>query len=433
VSNVGPISAGGALVTEIFISHSSQAGPQVAAFLETLPGALRARGLQPFLDSTGLRAGYEWRPVLYRKLAECGGAVLALGPEALQRDWVRQEATILAWRRALRAYAGRTMPVVAALLDGLTRKQLVDAFPALNLGETELVRPASGSAEAAVTAAQQIAAIFPEAHDSDDDPMQWWTARVAAWLRPVDEEFLGRVGGMFDIAPDDWDPRARSYTLADALLHAEAFERVEAALEEIVESGVSHARLVVEKVLPVAVSARTAQVLLAAMREPEGERVTALNTSFPELGELFVQRATCCDRGVLVVCSPVQLSGDEDALYAEVLAMIGEKAGARPPASFRPEQMRFVKNKNFVLVLQRSDADRQGLPLTVLRTLLARLKVDFPACTFVVLSGPRYAADLDDLVPARLRADPPLDEEEQQVRYLAVNRLREQARRASTA
>src|SRR6478735_1658989 len=104
-------------MADIFISHSSAAGPQVSAFLDVLPPLLEQRGLMPFLDASMIRPGDVWRPMLHRELARCSGAVLVLGPEALERPWVLQEATILAWRRALRAYNGRSMVVVAVLLD----------------------------------------------------------------------------------------------------------------------------------------------------------------------------------------------------------------------------------------------------------------------------------------------------------------------------
>lgn len=416
-------------MSDIFISHSSDAGPQVSAFLAALPDALRGRKLQPFLDTEGLRAGYEWRPVLYRKLAECEGAVLALGPGALERPWIRQEATILAWRRSLRGYQGRSMPVVAVLLDGLTRKQLVDGLPALNLGETEIFRLRSDTAAAAAAAATDVAQIFPEGVTSSDDPLQRWTGEVGSWLRGVNDYFLDELDRMFNIAQEDWDPRSRCRTLADALLHADNFVEVEKALYQIANSGAVTADRVVNAVLPVAISAASAQVLLTALQEASEQRLVALNTFSPVLGELFVQRATCCDIGVLVVRTPHQITGDENALYAEIVAAIGWVAGARPPKSFKPEDLCHL-NQRLVVLLQQVNTDRQGIPLSLLVPILDRLRRDFPTCVFLLLSGAGYDT-LDHLVPSPLQVDPPLSEDVQLGWELAANRLRDFGREMS--
>jgi len=411
----------GAALTEIFISHSSRARPQASAFISALGDALAGRA---FLDVADLHPGDEWRPKLYRELAACEGAVLVLDAEALASPWVRKEATIIAWRRALRAYSRRTMPVVVALFDGVTRADVRGAFPALHLDDLEFLEP-SGDQPAEATV-EDVLRLLPPTTAPLDDPLQWWTSMVTEWLTTVLPGFLQSLEEQLELPSEDWDVRARCYAIADALLHRATFEQVYRALSRILQSGALNSRDVINCVLPVTVPVETSAVLLEAMRRDRGERVAALNATHVETGALLVQRATCCDDMVTVVVSPLRVSADEETLYAEVVATIGTAAGAVPPWDVRGEDLEDPIVPRLVVLLKRTTKDGEGLPLRVLRHLLARLRTNFPACVFLVLAGPRYD-DLDQLVPHDLRATPPLDENEERNRAMAVNRLRSRA------
>lgn len=88
----------------VFISHGIAADDARGnAFLDRLYAALdrHADNLDPFLDRIRLAPGYLWRNELHTELARCGAGVIVLSARSVTRDWVKKEAAILSWRRAL--------------------------------------------------------------------------------------------------------------------------------------------------------------------------------------------------------------------------------------------------------------------------------------------------------------------------------------------
>ena len=82
----------------------------IRARLET---ALKAKGLDVWLDKRNLEAGGLWREGIHEGLGSCDGAVLLLSTEALESGWVLKEATILTWR----FFLGSRVRIVPILLD----------------------------------------------------------------------------------------------------------------------------------------------------------------------------------------------------------------------------------------------------------------------------------------------------------------------------
>lgn len=88
----------------VFISHGVvKEDAEGCKFLDHLYQTLNSQPdhLEAFLDRQRLEEGYEWRTALHEMLASCGAGVLVLSQRAIGRDWVKKEATILSWRRAL--------------------------------------------------------------------------------------------------------------------------------------------------------------------------------------------------------------------------------------------------------------------------------------------------------------------------------------------
>ena len=98
----------------VFISHSCNQNP--AAFPAGDPRRVRLeraravrsaitakikQGFDVWLDSDRLRAGDPWRLEIFRAMYRCSAAVLLLDEDAFASPWVRQEATILNFRRRL--------------------------------------------------------------------------------------------------------------------------------------------------------------------------------------------------------------------------------------------------------------------------------------------------------------------------------------------
>ena len=112
----------------IFISHSTAkddaAGRQRLLDVEAAlkQAAAGPTGHDVLLDFERLEAGFNWRTQLDEWMATCHAAVLMLTPKALESPWVLKEATILAHRAA----RDKKFLLFPALLDGLTRPQLVE-------------------------------------------------------------------------------------------------------------------------------------------------------------------------------------------------------------------------------------------------------------------------------------------------------------------
>jgi len=407
------------ILAAIFISHSSKVSGDARRFVEALPVEFATRNLERFLDEADLYPGDAWRPVIYRQLAACSGAVLVLDPNAMQSAWVLKEATILAWRRALRAYGGETMRVVVVLADGVTKQEVEKSFGALYLEELEFTTLGSECGDEAGRLAAKVAALFPEAAGPAEDPMQVWTRMVSGWLRHIDEIWLDMAATEVRAA-DDWRLPGGNEILAHALLQAE-YEHVRRALLRLVSSGSTKTRYVVDAVAPVMVPADTALTLLEAMRRAPGERVVALNACWQDTAGLFVHRATYCDIEVQVVRTPTEATADLETSYRDVVRAMASKAGAPVPERFGPEHWSSVP-VHLVVVLQRINVDGDGLPMTVLRPLIARLRRDFPECVVLLLSESTEGLDAD--IPRVLIANPPLDSAVERSRVHAVTSLR---------
>jgi hypothetical protein len=239
----------------------------------------------------------------------------------------------------------------------------------------------------------------------------------------VDDLFLQTLADAFDLPPGDTHQNWCE-ALADALLHHQgSAEDLEEKLLKLVSSHTDRVKDIVAHVVPVLIPAQTARVLLTAMRQEPGQRVSALNGSYQSVAELFIRRATCCDERVLLVQAPRVMGESEDALFQQVRADIAVAAGATV-RGFKPAPLLRLR-RPLIVVLQRmvpgDDAD--GIPRRVLERLLERLRREFPSCVFLVLTGPEYDADVDMLVPAALRAEPPLDPVAAEDYSWTVNRL----------
>lgn len=420
-------------MTRVFISHSSSAGAQARAYIDALKAHLETAGAAYFLDEDDLRVGDVWRPIIYRELARCDGAVLVLDRTALSRPWVTKEATILAWRCALGAYGPARqaqLRLVAVLVDDVSKQEVEDAFPALHLDDLQLLRPASASIEDAREAAATTAGVFPARSVPERDPLQRWADRMTHWTDEWPDILLERLEEILSISDAPSVDADRRAAVVDAFLHRADFTQAVKALDESLGFHAPHVAHVVNAVLPVSVPAPSTAAFLRALREAPGSRVVALNACENSVGELFVQRATCCDSHVTVAIGPELVTAGPESLYRDVVARMGEKAGVIPPESLTPDDMRWVPQELVVLLRRRSGDG--GLPLTTLEALLSRLRREFPTCIFLILSGETYD-DIEGLVPPELRAHPALKPDDARGLWMNANRLRSRMREMSSA
>src|ERR687896_778565 len=165
-------------MAQIFISHACKIAsegedPRLthARFVrERICAKLREAGHKPLLDVESLKPGDDWRARLHRWLGECDGAVILFDSLSVKSDWVRKEATILAWRRSL----NDRLVLVPVFLGQFRAADLDEA----GYGPLDVARWQGASIEESELAGlpvERVAAAFDrlEPHD-DDKPMGQW-------------------------------------------------------------------------------------------------------------------------------------------------------------------------------------------------------------------------------------------------------------------
>lgn len=90
----------------VFLSHNNADKPAV----EEIALRLRAKGMEPWLDSWHLVAGETWQPALAKALAEARASVLFVGPSGIG-PWQAEEIQVAINRRVTDS-AHRVVPVL---------------------------------------------------------------------------------------------------------------------------------------------------------------------------------------------------------------------------------------------------------------------------------------------------------------------------------
>jgi hypothetical protein len=404
---------------QIFVSHSSKDDQRGRDLRALLLQKLQDRSRDVFLDEDDLQPGDLWRPKVYRALAECDGAVLLLSPPALESDWVQREASILAWRRDLRAHFGLEMRVLAVPLFGVTRAEISElpAFGLLKLEEAQFTRP-FGAEEDLESVADAIAEAFPPLPARGSDAMQRWTEDVAAWLGKVDDNWLRRAADELDVPPGDLMVQEGRFILAAALLHGE-LRKVENALWELLGGRPPNALDLFESIMPAGLPASSATKVVEALRRPPTQRLVSINAQYPNTAELLVRRASCCDPKFIVI--PPGSAQNEEAAYEEIIEAVATGSGMIN-VPFDPARLAANTRYQYVVVLQRNSGG-VGLTVGVLTRLVERLRRELDVVLFVIVAGPE-AVDLG--IPGLLVVDPPLEPGREDDVDIIRNQLQEQ-------
>ncbi|MEJ2886065.1 toll/interleukin-1 receptor domain-containing protein [Actinomycetospora aeridis] len=409
----------------IFVSHSSADGETARRLRVGLAAALETRGLRMLLDETHLGPGDLWKPILHRWLAECDGAIVLLAPVALTKPWVRKEATILAWRAALRPDLG----VVPVLIDGVTPEQVEEAFPAVELEASQVVRvPANPTDEALAAVVAEIVERLPVGLSGDDD-VRRWVRDVADQLGDVRPHAFAALVDQLDVADEPWRaPPERCRVVAHELHHVPTLDDVEGYVTPIVRD-MRDRRYFVESVAPVGIPVDAAAPLIRAFARDPGRRVLALNGHEFETAVRYVERATCGNRYFesRQVAGPVP----EDAVEHVCAAARGwllASTGAGTERRIARQLAAIDRRGRRVLVLPLHNEEcPDGLTRAVVRDVVARLCEELPHLVLLVLTGPDYAG-VDDLWPDAVRVAPgPTDVDTELDENAVYRRLLEQA------
>lgn len=283
----------------VFVSHSSTHDAYAEWVRASVCERLRKKHYDVLVDADVLKAGDEWRSLLYHWLAQCHAAVLLLSDSALDSTWVRREVNLLLWRRAL----GSRVQIVPALLGDVRSDRIKSA----GLSELELLQfarlPNSTSTKAdALALAAKITDRFVAltTEPATDDPMRKWINRITSRLRKVDEmEGLLDAARALNVTDEDLDqvrlpegPRFLAHQLLGHPSHKIGQRTVKAiaALSEYMEGW--WAAALIEDVVPTWVNAESARLLLTAAQQPD-HAVVLLNARDQHTGVDYIARATC--------------------------------------------------------------------------------------------------------------------------------------------
>lgn len=194
---------------KVFISHGfdaeDAAGHQALDALCQQLKAADAR-IDPFYDQARLQPGYQWAQALHEWLEGCSAAVIFLSKRAVTRDWVRKEATILAWRQACQ---GKDFQLQVVIWGHLKDDELLQAgYGPLQLQAIQRHRCASQAPAPLQHVVERLVAHAGRLHGRDaatplDVLVGYLSARLGAVPQPTDLAPLAQAitGGQ-----PDWDP-----------------------------------------------------------------------------------------------------------------------------------------------------------------------------------------------------------------------------------
>lgn len=98
----------------VFISYT-QRDSESKQLAESVSYALKGAGWRTFRDEDRIEVGDVWRSDIMNALRECHAGVLLLCQDAIESDWVKQEATILAFIKQ----GVPDFPLIPVYLDGV--------------------------------------------------------------------------------------------------------------------------------------------------------------------------------------------------------------------------------------------------------------------------------------------------------------------------
>jgi hypothetical protein len=371
-----------------------------AAIIEKL-----APEFEIWLDKDRLRNGDPWRLEIFRALYRCSAAVILLDEDAFASPWVRQEATILNFRRRLSS----SFVLIPVLLDegSSSRFDEGDWKPLALRDWMALKAPPDQVADEVARRLSGLAG--PEI----DRGLEDWVSTLAGLLRPMATYFpfkLDRACDLLDITPEDWaaDNGSAIRPFAQALLSASP-KKVAAVAVQQVKSAVAarESRNEMRRLLiPIWVNLDSASSTAAVLRKPPSGRRALLNTADENVAAEFVDRALNCAEGVIRINTHDVVGEDPEELFTAFVQLIID---ACDPVADDPS------SDNFATWLEEYPYSRPvvfiraALAARELANLLDRLADRFPGISLLVLDGDAERTS-DDLAVLRAAViEPPPD------------------------
>ena len=154
-------------------------------------------GLEVLVDQQCLRAGVEWPAQLHAMMAYANAGLLLFTPAAMRRpDWIRKEANILTWRRAL----DPSFKLFYAFLDPAIEGALSsNGFDPANLGLVQRLKATDAAGIAAEVRREMPLRALPRT------PLEELASYLGAHLK-LDAAALAEVAESIDAPPIPWLP-----------------------------------------------------------------------------------------------------------------------------------------------------------------------------------------------------------------------------------
>ncbi|MEV8510274.1 toll/interleukin-1 receptor domain-containing protein [Actinoplanes sp. NPDC051475] len=338
-------------------------------------------GHKVFIDELSVRLADDWRARIYHALAECHAVVFLLDSGALKSPWVRKEANIVLWRRAL----GASVMIIPVLLDGVTAPD-IEAAGLAELLEVQHTRPARrGPAGGGGVVPEVVRAVsrLRVGGRRSSDPMQEWTSRVVEALATLDDGHLAVSADAFGAADGLAELPGRTAQLnyvAHQLLHQGIDRRACDTLARI-KRGFSdeQRRNLIEEIIPTWVDGDAARLLLhgAADRRP----VVLLNARLDRTARQYFERATCRSFSGYRCAVAGELVGEQSVADVSAALQAAVRELARLPPRIPIEEIVPPPGLSFLVV------DPGGVPLPAVGPAIEALRRDFPWVNLIVLVG----------------------------------------------
>ncbi|MEV8433645.1 toll/interleukin-1 receptor domain-containing protein [Streptomyces sp. HUAS 31] len=393
-------------MASIFISHSSRNDPLAEKVRKSVARTLRCAGHTVEVDRDSLREGQEWCPALFRMMAECDAALVLLGRAALDSAWVRKEASILMWRRALNPSL-YVLPVLVGEVDsGMLKDKGFDDLRPLLAARTPYVRVEADDEQrerhdedyvASLTAA--VTAQFSDVPDLSglSDPMRAWLRAIAEYLKQVkDPRALLEFGIDIGIDPADRHQLETQHGACQYVAHhllgpvprdqlPDAVDRLAPYLAD------NPLRRLVVQLVPTWIDGEAARRLLPSP-VLASKHVVALNAHAADIAVQYVDRAMCLQfsrynqREVGALPTGEHTVDELFALCVEPVRQVSRNPRWLPPERYRAH----AKDYLHCLFL-----DVQGLRPALAGELVSRLHEAFPWLLVVLLTGDTAADGLN--------------------------------------
>jgi hypothetical protein len=405
----------------VFISHSCNKDPAAlpaghakrarleraravrSAIIEKL-----AAGFETWLDEDRLEIGDPWRLEIFRALYRSSAGVILLDEDAFASPWVRQEATILNFRRRLNP----SFVLIPVLLDEGSSSRFDEGdWRPLALRDFMALKETPG--QIADEVASRLSGL---AEANNDRGLKGWVSSLAGLLRPMAVEYPDRLNeacAQLGITPEDWaaDNGSAIRLFAQALLSARPQTVAAVAVQQVKSAVIDREkRKEMRRLLvPIWVNLDAAGSTATVLCKPPSGRRALLNTVDENVAREFVARAFNCSEDISLIGTYDVVGEDpeQEQLFAAVVQVIIDNC---PPLRVDSSTDSFVTWLRDYPYRRPVVFLRAAIAAQELADLLDRLADRFPGISLFVLDGNAERTP-DDLAVLRAPViEPPPDE-----------------------